>query len=95
MDFRRNVSVSGEFQQEQVLSSPCSKLGATLAATGSLDDLFPGQNTVSFLFLSLSHLLSKFLFLHGYPILDSPLFLLFYTHLQHLYNQMETEEKIL
>ncbi|XWS42450.1 hypothetical protein CRYUN_Cryun16bG0015200 [Craigia yunnanensis] len=45
MDFCRNVSVSGEFQQEQVLSSPCSKLGATLAATGSLDDLFPAQNT--------------------------------------------------
>ncbi|XP_022719260.1 GATA transcription factor 5-like [Durio zibethinus] len=46
MDFRRNVSVSGEFQQEQVLSSPCSKLGATLAAaTGSLDDLFPDHNT--------------------------------------------------
>ncbi|XVF31230.1 hypothetical protein REPUB_Repub16aG0127500 [Reevesia pubescens] len=35
MDFCRNVSVSGEFQQEQILSAPCSKL----------DDLFPAQNT--------------------------------------------------
>lgn len=40
MDFLRNVSVSGEYHQpEQVLSSPCSKLGA------SIDDLFPTQNT--------------------------------------------------
>ncbi|OMO98962.1 Zinc finger, GATA-type [Corchorus olitorius] len=38
MDFCRNVSVSGEYQQEQVLSSPCSKLS-------TLDDLFPAQNT--------------------------------------------------
>ncbi|XVF06234.1 hypothetical protein REPUB_Repub06bG0030100 [Reevesia pubescens] len=46
MDFYRNVSVSSEFQPEQVLSSPCSKLGtATLATSGSVDDLFPAQNT--------------------------------------------------
>ncbi|XP_021282524.1 GATA transcription factor 2-like [Herrania umbratica] len=45
MDFCQNVSVSGEYQQDQVLSSPCSKLGATLATTGTLDDLFPAQNT--------------------------------------------------
>ncbi|EOY11203.1 hypothetical protein QUC31_009592 [Theobroma cacao] len=45
MDFCQNVSVSGEYHQEQVLSSPCSKLGATLATTGTLDDLFPAQNT--------------------------------------------------
>ncbi|KAK9290313.1 hypothetical protein L1049_008480 [Liquidambar formosana] len=46
MDFCRNVSVSGglpsEYPPEQVLSPACSKLGAL---TGSLDDLFTGQNT--------------------------------------------------
>ena len=52
MDFCRNVSVSGEYQQEQVLSPPCSKLGDL---STSLDDLFSAQNTVSLSFsLSLS-----------------------------------------
>ncbi|XVE89798.1 hypothetical protein DITRI_Ditri20bG0023900 [Diplodiscus trichospermus] len=47
MDFCRNVSVSGEYQSEQVLYSPCSKLGASFAAAanGSVDDLFAAQNT--------------------------------------------------
>ncbi|GMY14230.1 GATA transcription factor 5-like [Fagus crenata] len=42
MDFCRNVSVSGEYQQEQVISPPCSKLGGL---STSLDDLFSAQNT--------------------------------------------------
>lgn len=42
MDFCRNVSVSGEYQQEQVLSPPCSKLDGP---STSLDDLFSAQNT--------------------------------------------------
>ncbi|KAJ9179926.1 hypothetical protein P3X46_008237 [Hevea brasiliensis] len=48
MDFHRNVTVSGEYhQQEQVLPSPssCSKLGAAITLTSSLDDLFSAQNT--------------------------------------------------
>jgi len=48
MDFCRNVSVSGEYKQEQVLSPPCSKLGGL---STSLDDLFSAQNTVSLFFL--------------------------------------------
>lgn len=48
MDFCQNVSVSGEYQQEQVLSPPCSKLGGL---STSLDDLFSAQNTVSLFFL--------------------------------------------
>ncbi|KAL5770372.1 hypothetical protein ACOSP7_014526 [Xanthoceras sorbifolium] len=43
MDFCRNVSVPGEYQQEPVLSPPCSKLGSLTSS--SLDDLFPAQNT--------------------------------------------------
>ena len=48
MDVCRNVSVSGEYQQEQVLSPPCSKLGGL---STSLDDLFSAQNTVCLFFL--------------------------------------------
>ncbi|CBI29927.3 unnamed protein product, partial [Vitis vinifera] len=43
MDFYREVSVSGEYPQEQVPSTVCSKLGGLSA--GSLDDLFSTQNT--------------------------------------------------
>ncbi|KAF7819298.1 GATA transcription factor 9 [Senna tora] len=42
MDVCRNVSVSGECQQEQVLSPSCSKLSTF---STSLDDLFSAQNT--------------------------------------------------
>ncbi|KAF2297641.1 hypothetical protein GH714_001842 [Hevea brasiliensis] len=48
MDFYRNVTVSGEYhQQEKVLtsSSPCSKLGTAITHTSPLDDLFSAQNT--------------------------------------------------
>ena len=45
MDVCQNVSVSGECQQEQVLTAPsCSKLSTS---SSSLDDLFSAQNTVS------------------------------------------------
>ncbi|XP_028780170.1 GATA transcription factor 9-like [Neltuma alba] len=42
MDVCRNVSVSGECKQEQVLSPSCSKLSSL---STSLDDLFSAQNT--------------------------------------------------
>ncbi|OAY41953.1 GATA transcription factor 5 [Manihot esculenta] len=48
MDFYRNVTICGEYhQQEQVLPSPspCSKLGTAIAPTSPLDDLFSAQNT--------------------------------------------------
>ncbi|KAI4348442.1 hypothetical protein L6164_009165 [Bauhinia variegata] len=42
MDVCRNISVSGEYQQEQVLSPSCSKRSNF---SSSLDDLFSAQNT--------------------------------------------------
>jgi hypothetical protein len=63
MDFCRNVSVSGEYQQEQVLSPPCSKLGGL---STSLDDLFSAQNTVSLFFLW--HFYSQFLLFAFYSL---------------------------
>lgn len=56
MDFYREVPFSGEYPQEKVPSTACSKLGGLSA--GSLDDLFSTQNMVSALPLSSSPFLS-------------------------------------